>query len=70
VDGTLTSIHAADLMFRAVPVPAGRHLIELRYEPRGFIVGVVLFGVAASGCALGFFSWLRATRQGRTCDVD
>jgi hypothetical protein len=52
VDGRPTSIHPADLMFRAVLVPAGQHRIELQYRPRGFLVGMGLFAVSVLSCVL------------------
>lgn len=52
LDGVPTSIHPADLMFRAVPVPAGLHHVELCYRPRGFMDGTVLFMAATVACAL------------------
>jgi hypothetical protein len=66
VDGTPASIHPADLMFRAVAVPAGAHRIELRYRPRGFVVGVALFAVSAAACALALAASLRGDGRRRT----
>jgi hypothetical protein len=63
VDGTPTSIHPADLMFRAVPVPAGLHHVELRYRPRGFTVGMVLFVAATVACALALVVTPRTERR-------
>jgi hypothetical protein len=50
VDGEAASIHPADLLFRAIPVPAGTHVVTLRYQPRSFSAGVVLFLVSAATC--------------------
>jgi hypothetical protein len=52
VDGKAASIHPADLLFRAVPVPVGFHTIEFEYRPRGFTAGVVLFMMSTVGCVL------------------
>jgi hypothetical protein len=52
VDGVPTPIHPADLLFRAVFVPAGTHVVELRYRPFPFTVGVVLFLASSAACVL------------------
>jgi hypothetical protein len=52
VDGVPAPIHPANLMFRAVPVPAGVHTLELEYRPRGFTAGAVLCALAALACVL------------------
>jgi hypothetical protein len=49
VDGHPTSIYRADLVGRAVPVPAGAHVVEMwfdvplfRWSPRAPLLGLVL----------------------------
>jgi uncharacterized membrane protein YfhO len=39
-------------MFRAVPVPAGVHTVELEYRPCGFTAGAVLSALSALACVL------------------
>lgn len=51
VDGVESPIFPANLMFRAVHVAPGRHIVELRYAPRSFALGVALFAIAAVLCA-------------------
>jgi hypothetical protein len=46
VDGRPVPILAADYLFRAVAVPAGRHSIEFRYEPRSIKIGAAVSIVA------------------------
>jgi hypothetical protein len=46
VDGREAPVLRANVAFRAVPVPAGRHLIELTYRPRSVLAGLTLSGVA------------------------
>jgi uncharacterized membrane protein YfhO len=45
VDGRPAPLLRADFLFRAVPVPAGRHTVELRYRSRalerGLLVSIV-----------------------------
>lgn len=46
VDGAPTPIRIADLAFRAVPVPAGTHLVAFQYRPRVVRIGL---GLSLSG---------------------
>ena len=50
VDGVAAPVVRANLAFRAVPVPPGRHLVELRYRPRSVRDGLVVSGLAVLGC--------------------
>ncbi len=42
IDGQSVSIERADVLFRAIKVPAGAHQIEFRYEPASFTIGSVI----------------------------
>ena len=42
VDGRAAAIFRANVAFRAVPVPAGRHVVEMVYRPRGVLFGLML----------------------------
>jgi hypothetical protein len=42
VDGKEAEILRANLFFRAVVLPAGEHIVEFRYEPRTFKIGLVI----------------------------
>lgn len=48
VDGKETKIYRANLAFRAVVVPAGKHKVVFKYVPMSFYIGLMLtlFGVA------------------------
>lgn len=54
VDGEQAPLLHADYLFRAVPVPAGRHRVELRYETRGWRLGLALT-LLACGVLAGSF---------------
>lgn len=56
VDGEHAPIHPANLAFRAVPVEAGSHRLELRYRPTSFRVGAALFAFACIACAVLTFA--------------
>lgn len=58
VDGREVAAVRANLAFTAVPVEAGRHVIELRYVPRRFYVGITV-------SILTLAVWLAAGRAGR-----
>jgi hypothetical protein len=42
VDGREEVIRRANLFFRAVPLPAGDHIVEFRYEPKSFAIGLAI----------------------------
>ncbi|MDQ4099592.1 MAG: YfhO family protein [Chloroflexota bacterium] len=53
VDGERVDLYVADHALRAVPMPAGEHTIELRYEPRALSLGI--------GISLGTVALLTGT---------
>jgi Bacterial membrane protein YfhO len=57
VDGDEVPIHRVDYLIRGVPVPAGAHRVEFRYEPAswraGWIVSLIALLVIAGALALG-----------------
>jgi Bacterial membrane protein YfhO len=60
VDGREEVIRRANLFFRAVPLAAGNHTVEFRYEPRSFTVGLAIS--LATLVALGVVTTLLAFR--------
>jgi hypothetical protein len=60
VDGAEMPIHAANLIFRAVAVPAGRHRVEMVYRPRAVLAGLALS--LATLVALGLAAGVRRRR--------
>src|SRR5581483_4520196 len=63
VDGQTAPLWIADLLFRGVPVPAGRHRVRLWYDPLSVKAGgaLSLLALAANGAAL----WLGQRGLGR-----
>jgi hypothetical protein len=55
LDGKPVTIEEADGMFRAVSVPAGEHVIEMKYRPLSVIGGGVLSLLAGLIAACAFF---------------
>jgi hypothetical protein len=54
LDGAATRVLRADILFRAVEVPAGRHSIEMRYRPPAALWGSVL-SLTAVIAGLGYW---------------
>lgn len=52
LDGARVPLRRANLIFRAVDVPAGRHRVELRYRPRAALWGAIVTAAALAGLAL------------------
>ena len=60
VDGVPVPVERANVCFRAVPVPAGSHVVEYTYRPRSVILGLA---VAAVTALLGLaWMWFRQPR--------
>jgi hypothetical protein len=71
VDGTLAPILPTDHVLRGIPIPAGAHLVELRYQLPALEVGCLISGVAwvalvmvAVSCALWEGQQRRTRRDG------
>jgi hypothetical protein len=58
VDGAPAPVLRANLAFRAVPVSAGEHLVEMRYRPRAVSLGIALSAATALVVAAWLF-WMR-----------
>ncbi len=52
VDGAPATVLPANTVFRAVPVRAGRHRVDLRYWPRTLVVGAWLTLATALACVV------------------
>lgn len=53
LDGQPAAVHRANLNFKAVAVPPGRHQIRFAYSPTPFLAAIVLFyaALAVAGAA-------------------
>ena len=64
VDGEPTSLYRADHLFRAIPVPAGEHTVELRFESRALTTGIIVS--LAAGVILTVLLALKVRRWRKT----
>jgi hypothetical protein len=53
VDGKEKKILRANFFFRGVVLPEGEHLVEFRYRPLSFIIGLTIFLMTLTGLVLG-----------------
>jgi uncharacterized membrane protein YfhO len=49
IDGVKTRLLRANLAFRAVHVPLGRHTIHMIYRPRAAVIGLLVSAFASIG---------------------
>jgi hypothetical protein len=67
VNGQQEKIYRANLFFRAVPLPAGTHTVEFRYEPRSFAIGRAISIITLlSIVAISILLCMRKRRQNLT----
>lgn len=60
VDGKLTQLRRANHAYQALPVPAGRHRVEITYEDRAFAFGAA---ISAEALALIVLLWFGKTTR-------
>jgi hypothetical protein len=64
VNGRQEKIYRANLFFRAVPLSAGTHNVEFRYEPRSFAIGrAVSIATLSLIIAVWILLYMRKRRQ-------
>ncbi len=63
VDGEPARVLRANAAFCAVPLPAGRHRVELIYRPYGLATGLLVTGICL--LMLGIWVWARRRNNGR-----
>jgi hypothetical protein len=67
VNGQQEKIYRANLFFRAVPLSAGTHTVEFRYEPRSFAIGRAISIITLlSIVAISILLCMRKRRQNLT----
>ncbi|MDQ2806239.1 MAG: YfhO family protein [Chloroflexota bacterium] len=66
LDGQAVPVQRADTIFRAVPVPPGKHLLVLRFLPTDLFTGGALSAVTALLTLIGgLVAWSRQRRGGQ-----
>jgi hypothetical protein len=55
LDGKDAPMLRADYLFRAVPVPAGTHTLQMIFDPWSWKLGVMLTGLGLVGLIVGWF---------------
>jgi hypothetical protein len=65
VDGEPARVHRANYLFRAVPVPAGTHVVEFVYRPRHFYAAL---GVSALAMVAGLILIWSGGRSAATAE--
>jgi hypothetical protein len=63
VDGEPADVHRVDYLLRGVAIPAGRHRVELSYEPLSFRAGWIVSLLALAGLAVAVAVGLRRERS-------
>jgi hypothetical protein len=65
VDGAAATVHRVDYLIRGVPVPAGRHRVEFRFEPASWRAGWIVSALAFAGvAATALLGWRRRRTRG------
>ena len=59
IDGEQVDILTTNFVLRGIPIPAGEHTVELRYEPRSLQIGLAItgFAIIAMLAAVIFAAW-------------
>jgi hypothetical protein len=67
IDGRPVALYRSNYAFRAVPVPAGQHVVTMRYSPRSALWGLLMeaAGVLISLVILSWYIWIWITSVGR-----
>ncbi|MEK7405744.1 MAG: YfhO family protein [Acidobacteriota bacterium] len=60
VDGRPARLFLTNVAFRGLPVPAGRHRVEMRFEPH-----ILWYGLALSALAWALLAWALVTGRAR-----
>ena len=56
IDGKEGKIFRANYSFRAVPISAGKHMVEFVYNPLSFKLGITITSLGVLGCFIIFLA--------------
>jgi prepilin-type N-terminal cleavage/methylation domain-containing protein len=65
VDGSPADVVPANLLYRAVAVPAGHHTVRFTYRPRALLDGLMISGLTLIGLLFAWFGGRRARADPR-----
>jgi len=57
IDGAPVAVLPGDYAFRTVPIRAGKHTLQLRYQPISVLVGAIISGSSLALLGLSFAIW-------------
>jgi len=63
IDGKETKIYRANLMFRGIVLPKGEHIVEFKYIPESFYMGVGVSGMTLVGLIVVYILSLRGVKR-------
>jgi hypothetical protein len=66
LDGRETPVYRANVISKAVVVPAGRHVVRFEYRPRSFRTGLAVTAAAAFGTLALFIALSLGRKRGPT----
>ncbi len=69
VNGVESRIHRANLLFRAVYLPAGHHTVEFQFRPQSLRLGLYVSALALVSTGLGGIALGRRRKRRRSFDI-
>jgi len=65
LDGTPAAVLPGDYAFRTMPIPAGQHTLQLRYQPTSVLLGAIISSSSLVFLGLSFAVWAIARLRRR-----
>jgi uncharacterized membrane protein YfhO len=68
VDGAPQPVYRGDVLFRVVPIAAGEHTLDMRFEPASVRIGLVVSAAAVISTLVACLAVGRVGRRSRTTE--